>query len=219
MKDITVLFVDDDNDILNALDRRLRKESYKRIFKNSAESALTAFEDESIQIVITDILMPGVDGLTLLRTVRESYPDTVRIVLSGQAQLSNVVDSINRGEVFRYVVKPLQDSACELARVIQDGIDFYLMHQARTELIGRLKEKNWELEISLAQIKRLEGLLPICALCKKIRDDKGYWQQVEVYVRDHSEADFSHGICPDCFKKTYPELAVGHKRAGGQADP
>lgn len=62
-----------------------------------------------------------------------------------------------------------------------------------------------ELQTALAQVKRLSGLLPICAVCKKIRDDRGYWQQVEVYIHDHSEADFSHSICPDCKLKLYPK--------------
>lgn len=63
-----------------------------------------------------------------------------------------------------------------------------------------------ELEKSLAELKKLSGLLPICASCKKIRDDQGYWQQIEAYIRDHSEAEFSHGICPDCAKKLYPKF-------------
>jgi len=61
-----------------------------------------------------------------------------------------------------------------------------------------------ELQDTLAQVKTLSGLLPICAACKKIRDDQGYWQQVEVYIREHSEVSFSHGMCPDCFKEWYP---------------
>ncbi len=64
-----------------------------------------------------------------------------------------------------------------------------------------------ELKNSLAQVKKLSGFLPICASCKKIRDDKGYWRQVDEYVSDHSEALFSHGICPDCMRKMYPEFA------------
>ena len=63
-----------------------------------------------------------------------------------------------------------------------------------------------ELQEALAQVKRLSGLLPICSLCKKIRDDKGYWQEVESYVDEHSEAQFSHSICPDCYRKHYPDL-------------
>lgn len=68
------------------------------------------------------------------------------------------------------------------------------------------KQKN-ELQIALNHVNQLSGLLPICASCKKIRDDKGYWNQIETYIMQHSEADFSHGICPDCYKELYPELA------------
>ena len=63
-----------------------------------------------------------------------------------------------------------------------------------------------ELQEALTKVKKLSGLLPICASCKKIRDDKGYWNQIEGYIRDHSEAEFSHGICPECMKKLYPDL-------------
>jgi|GEM_PF-1484433 len=69
---------------------------------------------------------------------------------------------------------------------------------AREKLINELQE-------ALAKIRTLKGLIPICASCKKVRDDKGYWQQVEVYIRDHSEAEFTHGLCPDCFQRLYPE--------------
>jgi hypothetical protein len=64
-------------------------------------------------------------------------------------------------------------------------------------------------EEAVAHIKRLRGLLPICASCKKIRDDRGYWSQMEIYISQHSEADFSHSICPDCMKTLYPEYAGG----------
>lgn len=63
-----------------------------------------------------------------------------------------------------------------------------------------------ELQDALAKVKQLSGMLPICASCKKIRDDKGYWNQIEVYIRDHSEAEFTHGLCPECAKKAYKEL-------------
>jgi GAF domain-containing protein len=63
-----------------------------------------------------------------------------------------------------------------------------------------------QLQKALTEVKQLSGLLPICASCKKIRDDKGYWNQIESYIRDRSEAEFSHGICPDCMKKLYPDV-------------
>jgi PAS domain S-box-containing protein len=63
-----------------------------------------------------------------------------------------------------------------------------------------------DLQKALAEVKTLKGIFPICASCKKIRDDKGYWRQIEAYIRDHSEAEFSHGICPDCMKKLYGDF-------------
>ncbi|MBI4974457.1 MAG: PAS domain-containing protein [Candidatus Omnitrophica bacterium] len=63
-----------------------------------------------------------------------------------------------------------------------------------------------ELKDAIAKVKQLSGMLPICAGCKKIRDDKGYWNQIEIYIRDHSEAEFTHGLCPDCARKAYEEL-------------
>ncbi|OQX63312.1 MAG: hypothetical protein B5M56_03125 [Desulfococcus sp. 4484_241] len=74
--------------------------------------------------------------------------------------------------------------------------------EARVALSARIKE----LEQALEHIKTLQGILPICSYCKKIRDDKGYWDQVEIYIGKHSDAMFSHSICPECMKKFYPEL-------------
>lgn len=71
-----------------------------------------------------------------------------------------------------------------------------------------LKEAHDKLLEALKEIKALSGLLPICTSCKKIRDDKGYWNQIEGYIQRHSEAQFSHGICPDCAKKLYPDLEI-----------
>ncbi|HTY26026.1 MAG TPA: PAS domain-containing protein [Desulfomonilaceae bacterium] len=79
----------------------------------------------------------------------------------------------------------------------------------------KLEELVNELQDALKKVKTLSGLLPICASCKKIRDDRGYWTQVEVYVRDHTEADFTHSICPDCAKRLYPDL---YSAAGYEAD-
>lgn len=69
-----------------------------------------------------------------------------------------------------------------------------------------LEQKTIELNKRIEEIKTLSGLLPICANCKKIRDDKGFWSQIEIYIRDHSEAEFTHGICPQCAKKLYPDI-------------
>ena len=64
-----------------------------------------------------------------------------------------------------------------------------------------------QLRVALANVKTLRGLLPICASCKKIRDDGGYWNQIEIYIREHSEAQFSHGLSPECVQQLYPDLS------------
>ena len=74
-----------------------------------------------------------------------------------------------------------------------------LIEKEREKLIEQLNK-------TIAEIKVLKGIIPICAACKKVRTDQGFWQQVEVYIRDHSEAKFSHGICPDCAEKLYPNI-------------
>jgi len=79
-----------------------------------------------------------------------------------------------------------------------------LLKRSNTKLISQ-KEN---LEAALSKIKTLSGMLPICSHCKKIRDDKGYWNQVESYIHEHTDAEFSHGICPDCAKKYYPEFDI-----------
>jgi len=107
----------------------------------------------------------------------------------------------------------LRQTLKKLSRVKQDHTDikhdlYNKISEMNNELANtqrQLAKKNAELEHALRQVKQLKGLIPICANCKKIRDDQGYWEHVEKYISDHSEADFSHSICPDCMVKLYPE--------------
>jgi hypothetical protein len=91
-------------------------------------------------------------------------------------------------KVLRQRVKELEASESERLRA----------EAKKDEIIKKLED--------LARFKALRGIMPICSSCKKIRDDKGYWHQLEIYIRDHSDADFSHGICPECKKIIFPEL-------------
>jgi hypothetical protein len=90
---------------------------------------------------------------------------------------------------------------------------FFFRLLAQVEQAQREKEAAiLELQVALANVKRLSGLLPICASCKNIRDDEGYWHQVEVYIHTHTEVDFSHSICPDCIQKLYPALRLSRSQ-------
>jgi PAS domain-containing protein len=94
-----------------------------------------------------------------------------------------------------------QGKTMKVFGTIQDITERKRAEEERERLIKDLQE-------ALSRVKLLSGMLPICSSCKKIRDDKGYWNQVEVYVRDHSEAEFTHGICPECFKRLYPDESL-----------
>ena len=91
------------------------------------------------------------------------------------------------------------DPSLGVLMVFTDITDYKIIEEQREELIANLKD-------ALMEVKTLRGFLPICASCKKIRDDEGFWLQIEEYIEDHSEAQFSHSICPDCRKRLYPEL-------------
>jgi len=109
-----------------------------------------------------------------------------------------------RGQILEVQITPVSeddlgvpDRAARAIYVMRDITERKQAEEKREQLI-------LELQDALAQVKTLSGLLPICANCKKVRDDQGYWHSVEAYVREHSEAEFSHGICPDCMKQLYP---------------
>lgn len=98
-----------------------------------------------------------------------------------------------------------------MAGALGEIVSIALISDHKQELLKaseqRYRARTAELEEALQQVKSLKGLLPICASCKNVRDDRGYWQAVESYLSTHSEVEFSHGLCPDCIRKLYPELA------------
>jgi CheY-like chemotaxis protein len=153
--------------------------------------ALTRLERKDIDLVLLDLGLPDSQGLQTFHTLRKAAPDIPVIVLTGNNDQELAVAAVRDGAQ-DYLVKGRIDGDL-LVRAARYALE-------RERLIAELRE-------ALAHVKTLKGLLPICADCKKIRDDKGYWSQVESYVERHSEANFTHGLCPDCIQKWYPGLA------------
>ena len=114
-----------------------------------------------------------------------------------------IVAKIDISEIRRPFIKAALISAIIGIAVIGFGVALFF--KITNPLIAKLHKTIEELNKTSEEVKILSGFLPICASCKKVRDDKGYWNQIESYIRDHSEADFTHGICPDCAKDMYPE--------------
>ena len=136
-----VLFVDDEQHILNAIRRATLDESFDTVFAGSGATALQALEQQEISVIVTDMRMPVMDGLTLLKIIREKYPSIVRIVLSGYTQLSQVLSSINQGEIFQFIPKPWQMEE-ELLWTIRRAIERYNMETERNSLQASLTKKN-----------------------------------------------------------------------------
>jgi AmiR/NasT family two-component response regulator len=146
-------------------------------------------------VVLMDIQMPGLTGLEASRHITQLALAPI-VILTAYETPKLLAEASDVG-VGAYLVKPPQPQ--ELERAIAIAI-------ARFKDMVELRRMNDELQTALARVKRLSGLLPICASCKKIRDDGGYWQQVEVYIRDHADVEFSHGLCPDCAHRLYPDF-------------
>ncbi|MCX6180240.1 MAG: SpoIIE family protein phosphatase [Chlorobiales bacterium] len=141
--EITVLFVDDESDILSSINRFLRKESYNKLFADSGIKALELIKKNNISILVSDLRMPEMNGLELLNEVKKNNSDIVRLILSGSHDIDPIIESINTGEVFRFIPKPVDPLAFK--RILNDSIEYYCLKTEREKLFNALSIKNQEL--------------------------------------------------------------------------
>ncbi len=168
----------------------------------AAADGLAAWEclqgPEAPRLVLLDWQLPSLDGVEICRRVRKlevGQPPYI-IFLTGRQDKASTIAGLEAG-ANDYVRKPFDEG--ELHARIDVGIRML-------ELQQHLSQRIRELEESQAHIKRLQGIIPICSYCKKIRNDKNYWQQVESYITENAGVLFSHGICPACFETVMAEL-------------
>lgn len=136
MKNIRVLFVDDEKSVLSSLERYLIADPFQKLFATNAKEGLRLISQQPVHVVVSDMKMPGTDGLTFLREVRQKNPEIVRMVLSGFSEITQIIPCINTGEIFRYVTKPVEP--LEFKKVLYDAIEFYLMKRDKQDLVNRL---------------------------------------------------------------------------------
>jgi CheY-like chemotaxis protein len=198
---VRVLVVEDDHLVSEMIRGTLEEIGYLVVGEaNDGREALAMVSRFSPDVVLMDIKMPDMDGIEATRRIMESRPVPV-VALTAYENPELMREGVDAG-FGAYLVKP--STAREMERAITVAM-------ARFHDIIELRRLNKELEETLATVKQLSGLLPICASCNMIRDDEGRWQRLEAYIRDHSEAEFSHSLCPECFKKLYPEFYRGDK--------
>ena len=193
----TILVVDDIPANLNLLFNALEEAGYKVFIVTSGEEALASVVRQPPDLILLDVMMPGIDGFETCRRLKLDGA-TKDIPVIFMTALGDTVDEVKGFEMgaVDYLTKPVQ---------LERALVRLKTHLALRKLQKELQEKNVQLEEALANVKTLQQFLPICANCKKIRDDEGYWRDVEVYVRDHINVLFSHSICPDCLKELYPD--------------
>jgi len=224
----TLLVVDDEQDITASLADLFRCD-YHVVTASSADEALNILSRQEISVIVADQRMPEKTGSELLAEACLIDPDAVRILLTGYADIEAVVQAVNEGKIFFYLTKPW--STKEIQSVVAKAVEHNLLlrdnrrlleelSRLNVELEGKvtdrtvqLEQRATELEAAISQVRHLEGIIPICMYCKKIRDDEQLWHNVEQYISEHSEAEFSHGICPDCMEKHFGESAIASKSA------
>ncbi len=207
-----ILVVDDVPTNLKVLTSMLAKQDYLVRPAINGRIALTAVQEAPPDLILLDISMPDMDGYQVCQHLKatDQTRDIPIIFISARGETEDKVKAFTIGGV-DYITKPFQveevlariDTHLTLRKLQKRLQEKNILLEERND---QLQEKNSQLEAALAHVKLLSGLIPICANCKKIRDDEGFWQQVEGYISEHSEAQFSHGICPDCKQELYPEF-------------
>jgi phosphoserine phosphatase RsbU/P len=187
-----ILIADDD-----AISRRLAEHALAdfgvavRLIYDGAEAWKAVQARHQPTLLVLDRMMPGLDGIDLCRRARLAgdFPPLYIVMVTSAAAPDEVTEGLDAG-ADDYVVKPF--NRAELRARAQVGARMLALQDTLTRRVT-------ELEAALANVKQLRGLLPMCSYCKKIHVDDKYWQQVEGYISEHSDATFSHGICPACF--------------------
>ena len=200
-----VLVADDDRIASEVLSRTLKSWDFDVTAVADGAEAYRYLQDaaEEPMLAILDWMMPHLDGPEVCRRVRKALPfgNLYLMLLTSLDRRRDVVAGLDAG-ADDYVIKPFDPE--ELRARVQVGVRVLTLQE-------RLAERVIELQAALSNVKQLHGLLPICSYCKRIRGDDQYWTQVESYIAQRSEAQFSHGICPTCYVDLERQIASYRK--------
>jgi CheY-like chemotaxis protein len=197
MTETQVLVVEDEVIVAKHIQSRLKSLGYKPpILAFSGDEALHKADEQPVDLVLMDISLGGdLDGVAAAETFRSRFHIPV-IFLTAFAD-ETTVQRAKLTEPYGYILKPFEVRELQIA--IEMALYKHRAEQEREQLIAELQQ-------AMMTIKALSGIIPICASCKKIRDEAGDWYPPEVYIRDHTDAEFSHGLCPGCAHTLYPDF-------------
>ena len=198
IEDNRVLIAEDHYVSRHMLERNLMNWGFEVMTAEDGEAACAILEGPAAPpLAIIDWMMPKMDGLQVCSHVRRNgnRPYVYLVLLTARSQKEEVAAGLEAG-ADDYVIKPFDPD--ELRARLKVG-------QRVVALERTLAKKVTDLEQALADVKKLKGLLPICMYCKRVRDDKDYWHQIEEYIHTETGTDFSHGICPSCMSRIHAE--------------
>jgi DNA-binding response OmpR family regulator len=209
-----ILLVEDNQPQADITREFLERNGYEVVWAKDGTSAIKAVKTSPIDVILLDLILPDINGNEVCRwlKVNNETKGIPIIMLTVKSSLEDKVTSIEAG-ADDFLPKPYNEIelnatiyAALRTKAFQDELrewnkQLEVVITKRNQLEEERKQLIIELKDALDKVKVLSGLLPICAWCKKIRDDKGYWNQIEMYISKHSEAVFSHGMCPECFEK------------------
>ena len=198
-KDPLILIVDDVPENVEILYSVLEQDNYRFAIALNAAEMYKAIEKEVPDLVLLDVMLPDGDGFSLAEDILSVHSDRYLpiIFITARAHLEDKVRGFEAGGV-DYITKPFDEA--EVSVRVKTHVELKLAREQQATLILQLQQ-------ALEEVKQLRGIIPICAHCKKVRNDDGYWMQVEHYVSEHSEAEFSHGLCPACMNEMYSHLS------------
>ena len=200
-----ILIVDDIQSDRMLLEKILNNAGHAVLSAENGSQALDMAREHEPDLFLLDISMTPMDGYELCKHLKEEseLANIPVIFISAKTETFDKVKAFQTGGV-DYITKPYQS---------EEVIARANVHLRIHELQDRLRISVEQLEKALNEVKQLKGLLPICASCKNIRDDQGYWNSIESYIMEYSEVEFSHALCPKCIESLYPDLSIPPKEA------
>lgn len=207
MEKPNILIVDDKPENLLALEKTLEGPGLSIMKAMSGNEALALILEHDFALVLLDVQMPVMDGFETAELMRGNE-DTKHIPIIFLTAINKDQKFVFKGYeagAVDYLFKPLDPDILNCK--VSVFCELYKQKGIIEKRLLEIEEKNKILQQQMSEINRLRGLLPICAGCKKIRHDNGYWEEIEIYIQSNSDIDFTHSMCNDCLKKFYPEHA------------